>query len=113
MKRLLIILLLSSFLVMPVFGEDEELFVASDAQLEIGLVSPSSIFRICNPENKCANIDFEGNKVIYSGDLEVAESAKIFFEHIFGICQAEMKPKANTGGIKAKRTGTEHLLGTE
>jgi hypothetical protein len=37
-----------------------------------------------HPDGREATIDFGGDEVIYSGDLPIAESAKIFFECVFG-----------------------------
>jgi biopolymer transport protein ExbD len=48
----------------------------------LSIPSPSNII-IMNPEGKQAIIDFGGDKVTYSGDLPVDESAKIFFEYVF------------------------------
>lgn len=42
------------------------------------------VFR--NPEGKEAKINFNGDKVIYSGDLPVEESAKLFFEAFKNLC---------------------------
>ena len=40
-------------------------------------------FTITHPDGREAVIDFGGDAVVYSGDLPVDESAKIFFDAVF------------------------------
>ena len=52
---------------------------------------PNMVFRIhqsknitlYSPDGREATIDFGGDAVVYSGDLPVDESAKIFFDAVF------------------------------
>ena len=53
-----------------------------DEKLKLGISATSSI-TIMNPSGKKAIIDFSGDEVTYSGDLEVSEAAKIFFDYVF------------------------------
>lgn len=46
---------------------------------------------LTSPDGREAIINFNGEEVIYSGNLPVAESAKIFFDAIFGLCQSKHK----------------------
>ncbi|HDZ27791.1 MAG TPA: hypothetical protein ENH65_14925 [Candidatus Aminicenantes bacterium] len=82
---------------MPVWGQEpkpltpEQQIEASDKSyselvIELSPVVPYSALTICNPEGKCAEIDFSGDEIVYSGELEVAESAKIFFKYYGGLC---------------------------
>ena len=45
-------------------------------------VSPQEEITLYGKNNKKAVINFNGDKVIYSGDLPVDESAKVFFDHV-------------------------------
>ncbi|KKN12033.1 hypothetical protein LCGC14_1020530 [marine sediment metagenome] len=80
---------------MPVWGQEPKPLVETEEGLYIDNSNlaiewepfvPASIFSICNPEGKCAEIDFSGDEIVYSGELEVAESAKIFFKYYGGLC---------------------------
>ena len=42
---------------------------------------------ITNEKGQEANIDFSGDKVVYSGDLPIDESARLFFKYVFGVYQ--------------------------
>ncbi len=94
MKRYLITILLISLLMSgTAFGinplvETEEGLIIDNSELAIEWEPfvPASIFSICNPEGKCVDIDFSGDEIVYSGELEVAESAKIFFKYYGGLC---------------------------
>ena len=46
------------------------------------ILEPTHMFTLDNGK-KQAHIDFEGETVIYTGELEVEESAKIFFDCVF------------------------------
>ena len=46
--------------------------------------SPSQALHIENPAGQRAIIDFSGDEVTYSGDIPVDESARLFFELVFG-----------------------------
>ena len=88
MKKYLILTLLISFMMGGMaFGKEEGLYIDnSDLAIEFETIVTSSILQICNPEGKCADIDFSGDEILYSGELEVAESAKLFFKYYGGLC---------------------------
>ena len=46
-------------------------------------IEPSRTFMLHSPDGREAVIDFGGDAVMYSGDLPVDESAKIFFDAVF------------------------------
>lgn len=50
-----------------------------------------------NPEGETAYVDFEGDEIIYGGDLSFNESAKLFIESLHGFWM-----KAIERGIKEK-----------
>lgn len=102
--------------------EDETIkFTISDEQTQSQItISDIEYHLICihNPEGKVANIDFEDGKVVYSGDLEVDESAKIFFdsllkEHLEWKAQFEERekmekcPDCKQMTVKTKWSGVE------
>ena len=43
---------------------------------------PFHMITLSNPEGLEAHIDFNGDKVVYTGDLDVDEAAKMFFDHV-------------------------------
>ena len=51
--------------------------------------SPSRNLILTHEDGRKATIDFSGDSVIYSGDLPVEESAKIFFEAFRGCWEIE------------------------
>ena len=44
---------------------------------------PPRSFTMYGPDGKEATVDFGGDAVVYSGDLPIDESAKIFFDTVF------------------------------
>jgi len=48
---------------------------------------PITTITLPSSDGREAIIDFGGDAVIYSGDLPIDESAKIFFEEMFGYFQ--------------------------
>lgn len=46
---------------------------------------PMNSLILTSPDGREAVIDFSGKEVIYSGNLPVAESAKIFFDVVFAL----------------------------
>ena len=97
MKHLIRAILISLLFSGMAFGEEvsdpdpEGLFLDDSViQLE-STAAPVSAISICNSEGKCANIDFRGDKIVYSGELEVDESAKLFFEYFEYLCLKEEK----------------------
>ena len=66
--------------------EDE--FVAT----EIFRAEPSRLV-LYNEEGKVATIDFGGDEIVYSGDLPIDESARLFFDAVFGIYKEETEQK--------------------
>lgn len=65
-------------------------------------VNPTNITPVCSfifngPDGKRAKVDFCGDKVVYSGDLPVADSARIFFDSVMaddkGRCEARDKSR--------------------
>ncbi len=55
------------------------------AELQIITYDAAHALEICNLD-KCATIDFRGDSIVYSGELEVSESAKVFFEYFGELC---------------------------
>jgi len=54
-------------------------------------LTPDHSIYINNSEGVTAKIDFNGDTVVYSGELPVDESAKIFFEVVFSYYRKEVK----------------------
>ena len=94
MKILLIMLLLCG----TCYAEETLHFKDASDTLESSYVmavenpTPGSAIEIRSPEGKSAKIDFSSGEVVYSGDLPVAESARIFFDAVFAIYKKEIKP---------------------
>jgi len=63
---------------------DQAISFEKVASLEMMKITPSHNITLINPSGVEAHIDFNGDKVIYSGDLPVDESAKIFFDAVKG-----------------------------
>jgi hypothetical protein len=62
----------------------DNLFVMKDDQcLVFKEPDPPKTLTLYSPDGREAVIDFGGDEVEYSGDLPVAESAKIFFACVF------------------------------
>lgn len=59
---------------------DDNVFAIKDSpNMVFQITDPPSSITLHSPDGRKAFIDFGGDEVIYSGDLPVAESAKIFF----------------------------------
>lgn len=56
------------------------------ATLDSGPFEPMYYLTVGNDSGQEAIIDFSGDTVTYSGDLPVAESAKLFFESVKNLC---------------------------
>ena len=48
--------------------------------------TPTTVLMFQAPDGRTATIDFGGDKIIYSGDLPVDESAKLVFESFKHLC---------------------------
>jgi len=63
---------------------DDNVFVMKDMpDCVFKALDPPRMITLCSPDGKQATIDFGGDAVVYSGDLPVDESAKIFFDAVF------------------------------
>lgn len=58
-------------------------FVVKDVPGMIFQMEPPKTITIHGPDGREAVIDFSGDAIVYSGDLPVDESAKIFFDAVF------------------------------
>jgi hypothetical protein len=54
----------------------------NDINGKITVLTTAQNITICNPAGKKAVIDFSGDEVTYSGDLPIADAAKVFFMHV-------------------------------
>jgi len=63
---------------------DNNIFVMEDTpNMTFKMPDPPSRITLCSPDGREATIDFGGDAVVYSGDLPVDESAKVFFDAVF------------------------------
>ena len=63
---------------------DDNVFVMKDPPpCAFTIPNPPSTVTLHSPDGREAVIDFGGDTVVYSGDLPVDESAKIFFDAVF------------------------------
>ena len=90
MKHLIRAVLISLLFSGVAFGEevsdpDPEGLLVDESVIASEPFVPGYNFVICN-QGKCAEIDFSGDEIVYSGELEVAESAKIFFNYFGELC---------------------------
>jgi len=51
----------------------------SDNKSQIERIEQTNVIRLCNPKGKTLNLDFNGNCLVVSGDLDMDEAAEIFF----------------------------------
>ena len=62
------------------FGGPENPFVTEGHVIPVFQTEPPRTFTFQSPDGREAVLDFSGDEMTYSGDLPVAESAKIFFD---------------------------------
>lgn len=86
-NKLKILFTASLILGLSVFAIAEEtLLIAETSPYAILSVPyPPSNIVITSPDGRAATIDFGGKEIIYSGDLPVAESARLFFDAFVGL----------------------------
>ncbi len=73
------------------YAEEEIYFEDSNITDDLAVWQPTSILTFQNPNGKEAIIDFGGDEVTYEGDMPVAESARMFFDAVFGIYKKEKR----------------------
>jgi len=62
---------------------DDNIFVVKDSPTPVFTLEPVQMITLTHPDGREAVIDFSGDAVVYSGELPVEESARIFFECVF------------------------------
>jgi hypothetical protein len=79
--------------VMPTLAfEDYELqdfAIGGIADTLLTISSAPTSFIFCAPDGREGVISFSGDEITYSGDLPVAESAKLFFEAYGNLCRSK------------------------
>ena len=62
---------------------DNQFVMKDTPDMVFKIPDPPRSLTLCSPDGREAVIEFGGDAVEYSGDLPVAESAKIFFACVF------------------------------
>ncbi len=66
----------------PLGGPENPFVMKDDHAFSFSQIEPLRTFTFQSPDGREAVLDFGGDEMIYSGDLPVAESAKMFFDEV-------------------------------
>ena len=88
---LLIVVVLMISVLGSVFAEGNKIeFTNSKEVIDTILeVTPCRSLTFCSKDGKTAKVDFSGDKVVYSGDMPVDESARVLFDAVLKIYKQE------------------------
>lgn len=64
------------------FSPENPYVMKDDQAISLPRIEPIRTFTFTSPDGRKAVLDFGGDEMTYSGDLPVAESAKMFFDEI-------------------------------
>jgi uncharacterized protein YxeA len=92
-KVMLILVVIMTTLLGGVFAEGNKIEFTNSKYLEDTIleITPCRALVFYGKNGKTAKVDFSCDKVVYSGDMPVDESARVFFDAVLKVYKQENK----------------------